>query len=400
MAKILTPRRHYFLFALTVVLIGANLRPIMAAVSPLLDVIQAATGMSDATAGLLTALPVLAMGVVALLGGVLQRVLGIEKTILLGLIAVGLASLVRVAFYDQLGLVLTACVGGVGIAVIQAVLPGLIKRDYSEHAGRLMLLYTAGIMAGAMLASVSVAPLAQAVSWTLALAVWGGLALIALVSWSMTPRVKHERGQNMSVSLPWRSPRAWYLLIFFGIGTSAYTLVLAWLPPFYLQLGWSGSTAGLMLGGLTLVQVIAAIGLSLVVDRFTDRRPLLLIILVTIGLGLCTLIIAPESLALLAITLLGFGIGALFPMSLVVTLDHLQQASQAGALMGFVQGGGYIIASIMPFLGGILRDEFNTLSLAWGIMLGGIALQALMVVRLSPQQVLSVSDWRLQPRGN
>ena len=54
----------------------------------------------------------------------------------------------------------------------------------------------------------------------------------------------------------------------------------------------SGTTAGVLLGGLTLLQVIAAIGLSAVVDRFTDRRPILLLILATIALGLLTLLIA------------------------------------------------------------------------------------------------------------
>jgi len=219
---------------------------------------------------------------------------------------------------------------------------------------------------------------------------------IALISWTVTPTGQSDTSGPVSSTLPLRSGRAWYLMLFFGIGTSAYTLVLAWLPPFYIHLGWSGTTAGVLLGGLTLLQVIAAIGLSAVVDRFTDRRPILLLILATIALGLLTLLIAPKSLVLVAILLLGLGIGALFPMSLVVTFDHMQQPSQAGALMGFVQGGGYIIASVMPFLAGILRNEFHSLSMAWIIMIAAIIIQSLMVFRLSPRHTLSSIDWSVQ----
>ena len=396
MTKNFTQHNHYLFFALTVILIGLNMRPVMAGIGPILDLIKMDTAVSDTTAGLFTAVPVLAMGVFALLGGALQRLFGMQRIIVLGLIAVGLASLFRLVFHGELGLILTACVGGIGIAVVQAILPGLIKRDHSDNAGRLMTLYTAGIMGGAMLCSATVAPLSEILSWPGALSVWAIFALFALISLSLTSKGKKDKGGAASLTLPLRSARAWFLLVFFGIGTSAYTLVLAWLPPFYTQLGWSGTTAGLLLGGLTLFQVIAAIGLSSFVDRFTDRRPVLLIILATIVLGLLTLLIAPKSLALLAIVVLGLGIGALFPMSLVVTFDHMQQSSQAGALMGFVQGGGYIIASIMPFVAGMLRSEFHSLSIAWIIMIGAIIIQSLMALRLSPRHSLSPTDWTLQ----
>ena len=49
-----------------ILLVGLNLRPVLASVPPLLDWVQAATRMSDTVAGLLTALPVFVMGLGAL----------------------------------------------------------------------------------------------------------------------------------------------------------------------------------------------------------------------------------------------------------------------------------------------------------------------------------------------
>ncbi|MCP5624001.1 cyanate transporter, partial [Klebsiella pneumoniae] len=51
------------------VLIGINMRPLLTSIGPLLPEIRAASGMSYTLAALLTALPVVAMGVLALAGG-------------------------------------------------------------------------------------------------------------------------------------------------------------------------------------------------------------------------------------------------------------------------------------------------------------------------------------------
>ncbi|MGO1707711.1 MAG: MFS transporter [Oleiphilaceae bacterium] len=388
--------RSYLLFAITVVLVGLNLRPIMAAIGPVLDMIQNDSGIGDVSAGLLTTLPVFAMGLFAFFGGLLQRTLGAERTVLCSLIALGVASLARLYFHGATGLIVTAAMGGVGIALIQAVIPGIIKRDHSDKAAQLMALYTVGIMGGAMLASSLVAPMSVVSSWPLSLAVWGALAIIALISWLIVSASPSSADSKRGTRLPIASGRAWFLLIFFGIGTSAYTLVLAWLPPFYVQLGWSGTASGLLLGGLTLAEVIAAVGLTSIIHRFPDRRPVLYTILVMISFGLASLIIAPEALVIPGLLLLGLGIGGLFPMSLIIAMDHLEKVSQASALMGFVQGGGYIIASFMPFIAGLLRGVFDDLTMAWIIMLVGIFIQLLMVSTFAPNHSLSSEDWSLK----
>ena len=60
-----------------IVLVGLNLRPALAAVGPLLDMIQRATGISDGAASLLTTIPILLMGLGALSARRLQRITGI-----------------------------------------------------------------------------------------------------------------------------------------------------------------------------------------------------------------------------------------------------------------------------------------------------------------------------------
>lgn len=386
---------NYLLTVCAILLVGFNLRPIMASIGPILSTVQQAIGINDSVAGFLTTLPVFAMGLFALLGGYLQSRIGVKRVVTLGLIGIALATLARSFAFNEAGLILTSAVAGIGIAVIQAVMPGFIKSHHPARSGQLMSLFTVGIMAGAMLASASTAPLSQWIPWHDALAVWGILGIMGLVIWLVANRKGNPHLKSPKLALPIKAPRAWLLMLFFGIGTSAYVLVLAWLPPFYVSLGWSNTESGVLLSTLTLFEVISALTLSAFIDRFNDRRPVCFVIMASVIIGLLCLLIRPELLAIPAIIFLGMGIGALFPVSLIVTADHLEDASQTGALMGFVQGGGYMLASVMPTLAGSIRAELNSLDMAWFIMLIGILIQTAMVVKLAPNAFLTKPDWRL-----
>ncbi|MCI4255800.1 MFS transporter [Dickeya dianthicola] len=378
---------------ITVMLLGLNLRPVLAGVGPLLSRIQAATGMGDTQAGLLTTLPVFAMGICALYGGWLQSRLGEYRGIGIGIVGIAVACLLRCWLTGTTGLLLTAALAGIGIALIQALMPSFLRRSFSRQSSRLMGLYTTAIMAGAALAAASVSPLADIMDWDDALAIWGVLATLATLAWLITVSLSPMPDTALRAGSMSASPRsrAWALMIFFGIGTAAYTLVLAWLPPYYTQLGWSPAHSGLLLGGLTLTEVVAGLLVSLLINRFPDRRYLLLPVLLLLLLGMTGLILAPQTLVLPIMIALGLGIGALFPLSLIIALDQVDDPRQASALMGFVQGGGYLIASLMPLLAGVIRQYTSGLGQAWLIMAAGVVVLILMALRFAPRHPVPAS---------
>ena len=363
-----TPR--YALVAVLALLIGLNLRPIMAAVGPLLDMLQQDLGLSSTQASLLTTLPVLLMGVCALAGPWLQRWIGEVRGIALGMLFIVLASAARLVIDSSVGMIASAAVAGTGIAMVQALMPAWLKRHHPLRAGSLMGLFTTGIMGGAVLAAAGAAPAADLGGWRVVLGIAMLPALLALIAWL---RFAGGRQRHADVPvLPYRSRKAWMLLVYFGIGTSAYTLVLAWLPVYYIDLGFSAAHGGYLLGAVSAMEVVAGLAVSALVHRFPDRRPLLSGVLTLILAGLGCLIVAPVSLMLPAVVLVGLGIGALFPLSLIATLDHAESPAQAGALLAFVQGGGYAIAALMPLLAGVIRDPSATLQWAWICMLAGM----------------------------
>ncbi|KVX51168.1 MFS transporter [Burkholderia cepacia] len=354
-----------------IVLVGLNLRPALAAVGPLLDMIQRATGIGDGAASLLTTIPILLMGLGALSARRLQRVTGIAGGVWLGVALIGLACVSRIGAQHAWLLLASACCAGVGIAMVQALLPGFVKAHFATRIGGAMGVYSTSIMGGAVLASV-VAPFAAARwGWLTALAGWALPAAMAALAWPLASRGGNTLAAGPASATharPSRSPRAWRLALFFGIATGAYTLVLAWLPPYYMRLGWSPTAAGSLLGGVTLAEVVAGLTISATIDRLPDRRPALHAAIASLFVGLLVMLAAPEALALPAALLMGAGIGALFPLSLIVTVDHAATPADAASLTGFVQGIGYLIAGLFPFAAGIVRQHLADLTPAWVAM--------------------------------
>ncbi|MCF5720580.1 cyanate transporter [Pseudomonas syringae] len=374
---------------ISVVLVALNLRPSMAAVGPLLSSIRGDVPLSFSSAALLTMLPVMAMGMAMFFGMGLAKRVGEHRSIVLSLLVIGVATLSRLFLDSALELIVSAIAAGVGIAMIQAVMPALIKSRFSDNVSLFMGLYVTAIMGGAALAA-SFAPLVQVHtgSWRLGLAIWAVLAVLALVFWYAQRSVLPPLPQTGSVAQAsfFGNRRAWLLAIFFGLGTASYTCVLAWLAPYYVEQGWSEQNAGLLLGFLTAMEVMSGLVTPAIANRRQDKRAVVAVLLVLIILGFCGLILSPQYLSLLWPCLLGLGIGGLFPMSLILSLDHLDNPRRAGGLTAFVQGIGYLIAGLSPLIAGMIRDQLGSFEWAWWSLTAVVVVMLLMVTRFDPAQ--------------
>lgn len=332
------------------------------------------------------------IGVGALSIRPLRRRLGERKGVLLGAVLIGLACLARAVFDGTAGLIASAVVVGVGVALIQALAPVVVKRAFPMRFGTVMGVYTTGIMGGAAVAAATAAGLAEAVGWAGALALWAVPAFLAAVVWIVASRAPAAEEPNRAIiaegthpEVPfWKQPRAWALVPILGLGTSAYTLVLAWLPPYYVDMGQTRAMAGYLLSGMTGAEVAAGVLVSLFIARFPDRRGPMLMAVALALVGLAGLVLTPVSLAVPVMLLLGLGIGAVFPLTLILAMDQIDDPVRSGDLLAFVQGGGYIIASLSPLAAGLLRDRLSDLSQAWMLMGLGLVAMAAMTLAFNP----------------
>ncbi|POA17417.1 MFS transporter [Pseudomonas sp. FW300-N1A1] len=393
-----TPRTALWLM-IAVIFVALNLRPSMAAVGPLLSGIRSDIALSFSLASLLTMLPVMAMGLAMLFGTNISQRFGEHRTVVMSLLIIGLATAARLFLDSAAELILSAVLAGVGIALIQALMPALIKSRFSNNVSLFMGLYVTSIMGGAAIAA-SFAPLVmtRTGSWRMGLAIWAALALLALLFWC----AQRSAISTRTVSIPRQASfvgnsRAWLLAIFFGLGTASYTCVLAWLAPYYVEKGWSEHSAGLLLGFLTAMEVLSGLLAPALANRSRDKRLVLVVLLGLTTAGFCGLVLSPQHLSpqhlsLLWPCLLGLGIGGLFPMSLIVSLDHLDNPQRAGGLTAFVQGIGYLIAGVSPLLAGVIRDQLGSFEWAWWSLAAVMVLMMLIVLRFDPRHYADRMD--------
>ncbi|CAM5184077.1 cyanate transporter [Alishewanella longhuensis] len=357
-----------WLCLLAIVLVALNLRPALAAIGPLLKAIQGDISLSFSAASLLTTLPVLAMGLFSFVGFRLATPLGLERTVAAALVVLAMATALRFWAPNAGLLISTALLAGMAIAMIQTLLPAIIKARFAEKTPLIMGFYVTAIMSGAAIAAISTPLLASSLSWRMSLGSWVLLALFALLIWCWQLKAPKAASQTIAPAPAfsfWRNKRSWQLAVFFALGTSCYVSVLAWLAPYAIEQGLTAKQAGLLLGFLTSCEVVAGLFFPWLAMRSRDKRQVIAILCVLQLLGFSGLALLPDTALLLWVAMIGLGIGGIFPLAIIITMDHLDNPVQAGRLTAFVQGIGYIMAAFTPWIAGGLRDSLQSFTLAW-----------------------------------
>lgn len=371
----------------TVALVGLNLRPFMTSIGPLVSSIRAGTGLSLQGIALLTLLPMMLMGVIAFIGPIVQSIVGERRVVLGALLTVCIGCSLRFLFPTAEGLIISAVVIGLGVALIQAAFPGIIKREFSQHIGPMMGLYSAMLMGGGALGA-WLAPVVSNITglWPVGLAFFVIPAVLALIStFIFLPSAVSLNAPPAPVKTLLKKPRTWLLMLCFGLVNGGYSSVVAWLAPSFQDHGWSSGQSGKLLALLALSQAASALILPILARQYKDRRPWLWFTLFMQFAGFSGLAFVPEFASILWAICLGIGLGGCFALTLIVALDHFEEPSNAGALSALMQGGGFLLAAIPPWLVAALHDFTGSYKAGWIFHICSVILVIVLVIRLAPK---------------
>ncbi|MGV0849120.1 CynX/NimT family MFS transporter [Mycolicibacterium phlei] len=370
------------LLAAAVVLTALNLRPAVTSVAPVLGDMRTDLQVSATWAGLLTTVPTLCFAIAGLTAPRVAARIGLGRTISIALavLTVGLGGRIAAGPHVVIAATLVACAG---IALINVLIPVVIKQSFPARVGLMTGIYTAALQGGGALGSAATPGLEDPLGgWRGALAAWAVVALIALVAWLPASR-RHGRswaanstpaGEQRSLL---RNRLAWTVTLFFGCQSAMAYIVMGWLPEVFIDNGIDKTHAGLLVGLVSLIGVPIALVIAPIAARSPSQSPWIVGLGVVGITGAAGLTIAPAAQPVLWSLLIGTGMGV-FALALSVIALRARNAADTAQLSGMAQGLGYLIAGLGPFLFGLLHDITHGWTVPWMMVLAIYVLQILL----------------------
>ncbi|MGX7394572.1 MFS transporter [Carnobacterium mobile] len=196
--------------------IATNLRAPLTSVRPLVGHIRDQLQLSNALAGMITTLPLLAFAFISPFVPRLGRKFGIEFMVLCAIIFLTFGILIR-STSGTANLYIGTAMLGLAISVCNVLLPSLIKREFPRKIGVMTGVYSISMnLFGAIASGISIPIMMKSgYGWQGALGIWGILSFLSIFFWMPQMKKQHHlkaadtyiKPTQAKVNL-WRSPLA------------------------------------------------------------------------------------------------------------------------------------------------------------------------------------------------
>jgi len=339
-----------------VVLVALNMRTAIAEIPPVLPDL----GLSSAAQAVLATVPVICFGLAALGAPALRARLGEERGLLLALVVLLVGLVLRAAWPENVGLFGGTVLVGCAIAVMNVLVPSLVRRRFPGHVGLMTGVYTTALVSGGSVAAATTVPLRDAAggSLHLALGIWAIPLVVGIAAW--LPQRGHRAlpagaGGREAIRALGRSPVAWYVTAFMGFQSLLYYAPLSWLPAIHRDQGIDPAIAGVLLSTMNLISIPTTFLAPVLAHRMRDQRKSVAGCVALTAIGLAGILLAPSSTALVWVVIMGLGQGAALSLALLMIVLRAGDDHTAARLSSMAQGFGYLLAAAGPLLMGLLH---------------------------------------------
>lgn len=372
--------RNGVLLVAGVLAIAFNLRAAITSLPPLFPELSGRLHLPPAAISALASLPVLAFGVFSGVAAPLSRRFGEERVLGGAMVLLPAGLLLRGAAPGVLLFPGTA-LAAAAIALLNVLLPSLVKRRAPERAGLLIGLYLLSLSAGSVLASLIAVPVYKQSggSVPLSLAVWALPALAAAVVWlpqrryrtvprapSVQPQVPPESQQPherpVRPAAPLRVSRyalTWHVTAFMGLQSLTFYAALSYLPTMFRDRGVSAGAAGTLLALTGVGGAVGSLLIPVLAHRARNQRALITGTVAASVAGLAGAWFAPLGGDVAWVLVLGLGQGASLGLAIFFTMARAPDPRTAASLSGFAQGVGYLVATAGPLVVGFLHSALG-----------------------------------------
>lgn len=350
---------------LGIILVAANLRNAVTALSPIVTEINVDIPLGVVSLGVLGMLPPVCFALFGIFTPMITRRHGLELPLVLALLAILVGHVTRGVSGSITMLIIGSVIAFAGLGIGNVLLPPLVKKYFPDRIGLVTSLYATVMSLSTLVPPLIAVPVADAAGWRISLGMWMLLALLALVPW-ITMLVRHRTEQSPSPVVDeadaailgrlWRSSIAWAIAgVFATSSLNAYAL-FAWLPQLLVETAnVTPAQAGTLLAVYASMGIPCALIIPILTARLKNIGPLVYVGVFAFVIGDLGLLFLPATLTWLWVSLAGLG-PLFFPLALV--LINLRTRTHAGAvaLSSFVQGIGYTVGAFGPLGFGLLHE--------------------------------------------
>ncbi|MDR6508473.1 CP family cyanate transporter-like MFS transporter [Arthrobacter oryzae] len=311
-------------------------------------------------------LPTAGFAVMGFLALPLLRRIRLEHLLLVSILLTTLGQVGRALGWNIPAFLVFTWVAMLGIGLVNVVIPPLLVKYFPDKIGMLAALHVTLLGVSTAVAAQAAIPLAHLYGWRFSIGIWAAFSAVAAIPWlivltgkravtrSRTSPASDGPSAPTSAIKPWRSSIGWGVaLVFAGCSSNTFA-ALTWLPAVLIDRGMSQETAGSMLALYSILALPVALVVPLVVVRTPRPLPVAIVFVVAFAIGYGGIIFAPPASAVVWVAIAGLGQGV-YSFAFTMINKRTRTQSGSGILSGFAQGVGYTLASVGPFLFGLLH---------------------------------------------
>ena len=339
---------------------GFTLRITVLSVPPLSIQMTEAFGLSVAETGALTMLPLVAIGLGALLAAWLVARFGIKQTIIGGLLIMAVAASLRGYALTSVGVFGFSILMGLAIASVQTALPAAVQVWSPTQMARGAAVYLNGMMVGELAgAGVTIPAVLPAVGndWRLALVFWGVISLLVMaLVMALSPATPIAKTTVKGSAFPKINDRqAWQFGVMMGASIVSFYIINSYAAAILEGRG----ELDLLPVFLFLFNAMPLLG-SLLVLAKTDwiaRKIPALVSGLAAAIGLFGFFLSSGVWAIGFAMLTGFS--ATVQLILLVSIPSvIASGPNVSRLIAGMTCIGYGLAFVIPYLGGALAEHY------------------------------------------
>jgi MFS transporter, CP family, cyanate transporter len=235
------------------------------ATPPVIPLLHSDLHLSETQIGWLSSLPSMMFAIAAVPGSLLIARVGLIPALLVGLLLTALGGAARGAIPEATFLFTSTVIMAAGIAIMQPILPPLVRAWFPARIGFATAVYTTGLLVGEILPAGLTIPLVLPLtdgSWRLSFVFWAiPVLLTAVIVAGYAKRLDGAKNTAPAANTmwwpDWRRPLIWQLGLIFGSVNTIYFVSNAFLPDYVIAQG-RPDLVGAALTALNVGQLPAA----------------------------------------------------------------------------------------------------------------------------------------------